>query len=358
MAQDKISVRTETKTDVQAEVTDGTNIITIKPASTASIAGDTAQVVALSPNTPLPAGTNAIGTVTANAGTGTFTTSDLADTGVAAGSAPTKAVLTAVQFNTTLPTLTTGQTAAIQSDASARQIMVGAGTAGTAAGGVVTVQGVASMTPVIATGSGTAGTPAAGVISVQGIASGTNLNVDVNAALPAGTNTIGNVKVTDGTNFQPTGDAVARPIITELTDGTNILGSTTHPVQVQSVEAAGTQQYNTQASAALAAQASATLSFTDITTGKTGTLTQITLSGEVPVKAVIQTFDGTTGTAVDTIYTVAGGFVSWTNPYASNASFQQAGGTGKHFRVIVTNNNTSGIGASGVINASGWWTEA
>ena len=43
---------------------DGTNSITIKPASTASISTDTAQVVALSPNTPLPAGANAIGAVT------------------------------------------------------------------------------------------------------------------------------------------------------------------------------------------------------------------------------------------------------------------------------------------------------
>jgi hypothetical protein len=37
---------------------------TIKPASTASIATDTALVTTLSPNTPLPAGTNAIGSIT------------------------------------------------------------------------------------------------------------------------------------------------------------------------------------------------------------------------------------------------------------------------------------------------------
>lgn len=48
--------------------TDGTNTITVKPASTAAVATDTAEVVALSPNTPLPAGTNTIGAVTQASG--------------------------------------------------------------------------------------------------------------------------------------------------------------------------------------------------------------------------------------------------------------------------------------------------
>ena len=53
------------------KVTDGTNVSTVKAASTAAVATDTAQVVALSPNTPLPAGTNAIGTVIAKLDDGT-----------------------------------------------------------------------------------------------------------------------------------------------------------------------------------------------------------------------------------------------------------------------------------------------
>jgi hypothetical protein len=85
-------------------------------------------------------------------------------------------------------------------DTKGRQVLVGAGTAGTATGGVVTVQGVASMTPVLTTLSGTnsitgtislptgastsakqpalgtAGTASADVISVQGIASMTPLS--------------------------------------------------------------------------------------------------------------------------------------------------------------------------------------
>lgn len=42
---------------------DGTTSITVKPASTAASATDTSEVVALSPNTPLPAGTNLLGKV-------------------------------------------------------------------------------------------------------------------------------------------------------------------------------------------------------------------------------------------------------------------------------------------------------
>lgn len=57
----------------------------------------------------------------------------------------------------------------------------GEGTAGTATGGVLTVQGVASMTPLLATGTGTAGSAAAGVLSVQGIASMTPLLVTPSA---------------------------------------------------------------------------------------------------------------------------------------------------------------------------------
>ena len=68
--------------------------------------------------------------------------------------------------------------------------VIGSGTAGTAAAGVVTVQGVASMTPVqvsqatasnlnaTVVGSGSAGTANAGVVTVQGIASMTPLLVN------------------------------------------------------------------------------------------------------------------------------------------------------------------------------------
>lgn len=63
-------------------------------------------------------------------------------------------------------------------DSSGRTIVVGPGTAGSATGGVLTVQGVTSMTPLLAAGTGTAGTAATGVVTVQGITSMTPLLVN------------------------------------------------------------------------------------------------------------------------------------------------------------------------------------
>jgi hypothetical protein len=62
---------------LSVEITDGSadGPAAVKNASTAAIATDPSLVVALSPNSPLPTGSNAIGTVTANAGTGTFAVS-------------------------------------------------------------------------------------------------------------------------------------------------------------------------------------------------------------------------------------------------------------------------------------------
>lgn len=89
--------------------------------------------------------------------------------------------------------------------AGAELFVGGRGTAGSAAGGVLSVQGVASMTPLLATGTGTAGTAATGVVTVQGIASMTaltvaqataaNLNATVIGAGSAGTANAGVVTV-------------------------------------------------------------------------------------------------------------------------------------------------------------------
>ena len=64
------------------------------------------------------------------------------------GSEPADVLAEGCQYNSSLPTFTNTFVGGAQCDASGRQIVVGAGVAGTAAGGVVTVQGVASMTPV------------------------------------------------------------------------------------------------------------------------------------------------------------------------------------------------------------------
>lgn len=97
---------------------------------------------------PLPVGTNSIGTVKAqlqdNAGTAitlgqktmsasvpvvlasdqsTINVKDLSDGPVTAGTVATNSILTGGQFNTTLPTLTTGQQVATQFDSSGRTIV-------------------------------------------------------------------------------------------------------------------------------------------------------------------------------------------------------------------------------------------
>lgn len=81
------------------------------------------------------------------------------------GTAPTSATLAGGSYNSSLPSLSTGQMGAVQLDSSAREIIVGAGTAGTSTGGVVSVQGV---------GGGTA-LPVSGTVTINAIPSSTNL---------------------------------------------------------------------------------------------------------------------------------------------------------------------------------------
>lgn len=69
--------------------------------------------------------------------------------------APTQATLSGGVYNSALPSLSSGQMGTEQLDSSARQIIVGAGTAGSAAGGVVSVQGVSGGTALPASESGT-----------------------------------------------------------------------------------------------------------------------------------------------------------------------------------------------------------
>ena len=57
---------TQTDRTQKSQITDGTRDGTVKAASTAAVAGDTSFVVALSPNSALPPGSNTIGALTAN----------------------------------------------------------------------------------------------------------------------------------------------------------------------------------------------------------------------------------------------------------------------------------------------------
>src|SRR5579885_2771584 len=77
----------------------------------------------------------------------------------------------------------------------------------------------------IVAGAGTAGTPAGGVLTIQGVSSGTAVGISGTVTANQGTaNTIANgwpVKITDGTHTMPTGDAAARAVFNQITDGTN-----------------------------------------------------------------------------------------------------------------------------------------
>lgn len=77
-------------------------------------------------------------------------------------------------------------------------------------------------------------------VALKATASNTN-SVPVNAYITntpsvtvnAGTALIGHVEVDDGSgHIQPAGDAVARSINVQVNDGTNVIGSASHPVQV------------------------------------------------------------------------------------------------------------------------------
>lgn len=57
---------TQTDRTQRTQITDGTRDGTVKAASTAAVAADTSFVVAISPNTPLPSGSNVLGSLVAN----------------------------------------------------------------------------------------------------------------------------------------------------------------------------------------------------------------------------------------------------------------------------------------------------
>ena len=91
--------------------TDGTNTQSYTAAGEAKV----------SITEPIPAGTNNIGSV--NQGTSPWVTSDLADGSVSGGTAGTKSLLAGGIYNSSLPTLTTGQQVGLQTDSSGRLLV-------------------------------------------------------------------------------------------------------------------------------------------------------------------------------------------------------------------------------------------
>lgn len=212
------------------EITDGTHVNTIKAASTASVAGDTSLVVQLSPNqaqltTPLNfhdagivevAPTSAANTtgnpffVTGTGTAGTAATNPITVQGIASmtpllanpgtasnwgigatgSSVPANDLYTGINIGGTNRGLTgvnpSGAIYAAQTDVTSVNgvtVLTGTGATGTGAQRVT----VATDTATIAgSAPGTAGTASSNVISVQGIASMTPVNTEPQATLSAG----------------------------------------------------------------------------------------------------------------------------------------------------------------------------
>jgi len=223
------------------KVTDGTNTASVKAASTAPVATDQALVVTISPN-------SIGGSITALQGTSPWVTKDLSDGSVTGGTAGTFSLLAGGVYNTALPTLTTGQQAALQTDSSAR-LLIGS----------------------------------------------------IASALPTGTNTIGAVnqgnagtvgqawftKVSDGTNTAAVKAASTAAVVADPSLVVQISPNQA-PIPVSiSADAPGTEinSYNTTAS--LAAGASSNQDYT-VTVAKTFLLTQIEASSSGKMKIEVQ----------------------------------------------------------------------
>jgi hypothetical protein len=227
---------------------DATNTVSVKAASTAAVAGDKALVVGLHPTSPLPTGANTIGTVNIGADPDTVVSGTISAVDAVVGApAGTGAFVTGTS------TASSYVVAACPGGDSAWNLQLtgtfGAGTIyfeesldstngidgnwinvnGRQTGVVNTVLGYSTTTAGFFRGN-TSGSKYFRARNVGGVAptiavvirmsSGTGA-IFLNASIPAGTNTIGAVKITDsgGFNIMPTMDVVARAAFQKLTDG-------------------------------------------------------------------------------------------------------------------------------------------
>ena len=183
----------------KTRLTDGTSTVAVKAASTATVATDPALVVGLSPNSPLPAGTNALGTVTANIGT----TGGLAmDATLTGGTLKSR-----VTDGTNTVAVKPASTTAGVSDPS---LVVGLSPNSPLPAGTNSIGSVTAVQPTAASLNAQVSQPTAA-----------NLNATTTQGPAAALSGGWPVKVTDGTNTLPTGDVAGRAIFQKVTDGTN-----------------------------------------------------------------------------------------------------------------------------------------
>lgn len=146
---------------------------------------------------------------------GSLNTTDASDGPVTPGAVATKSSLQGLQFNTTLPTLTTGQQAAIQGDASGR-LIISSLVAGTASIGKVAQDNTTQwVTSDLADGS-----VAAGAAATKSMLAG----LVFNTALPT---------LTTGQQAAAQADSSGRLIISSLVAGTATIGKVVQDNTVQ-----------------------------------------------------------------------------------------------------------------------------
>ena len=254
------------------KLTDGTNVAAVKAASTAAAAADPSAVVALSPNSPLPAGSNALGSVS-----------------VSASALPTGASTSALQTtgNTSLASIDT-KTPALGQAVMASSVPVAiASNQGTlpvqsvdnTASGTITTQNL------VPTGTATAGSAVA--ISVSGIGT---VTIQVTGTY---TGALSPQVTTDGATWVTQAAAVLQNMAT----GANSATIPSAAVGIYQIEVNGHAQFRLTALAAVTGTATITLR------GAAGT-SQVSIS-TLPLPtgaatAALQTTGNTSLASIDT----------------------------------------------------------
>lgn len=192
-------------------------------------------------------------------------------------------------------------------DSSGRGIVAGAGTAGSAAGGVLTVQGVSSMTPILATvsqatasnlnaavvGTGSAGSAAGGVLTVQGVASMTPVLANPGTSASWGFGTAGSPSSTVQSVQGVSGGTTIPVTVDNTPTVTASVPTVTATALVKGTTSAMTGTSSTQVIAAVSSQHIYVTSMHCTNSSATATLVSIQ--------------DGSGGTTLDTLICPAGG---------------------------------------------------
>lgn len=304
----------------------------------------------------------------------TLTVQDLADGPVAPGTVATKSLLTGGQFNTTLPTLTTGQQAAVQVDSSGRVLVAqptaaalkatvniqdGAGTAITSTGGALDVNiksgSIGSADKSAFTYGTTQDQVVGGVFQDTSptLTAGQQGAIRLNAQRGLHTNlrdSSGNELLAQRTSALSVPVVLASDQLVSIAAGTNNIGKVSiqdssgavfgplNPLPVYLQDSIGTEINNFNTTAALAGAASSNHDYT-VTTGKVLNLFAVSATGSGRMRMDIQV---ETGAATGVFNTVFVQFNSTATPNMNQLIQENIRvAAGVRVRVIRTNRDLS-----------------